>query len=1134
MSAYSASKHHIGLNSTGFVISQKNGKRFYQKKKAPEFVSKTSSGDPAYRDGSYWSYMAQTNWRNGAKQLKWDDPGKFWKSTDVDTSQLEQLTLSRELTSAGQTASGVNVNVLEAWRATGSSFFGDGSDSTLTISADTTDAPIDSACSGTVGTKALTATNVSFVAGQKILIHQTRGTDVGTYQVTKISAYTAGTITTEDNLSISYNSTGANKAQVLVLKQYTAVTIDSAKTLTAKAWNGTVGGILGFICSGTTTVTGTITAAGKGFLGGTLSSWPTSGYSGEGTVGAMVQQREANGSGGGTGQTTVNNTGGGGGGGHFAAGTNGTAGDGYGGDGGTTSGSVSLGTMTFGGAGGAGGQTDGSNVSGVGGPGGGIVIIYTKTLTVTGAISAGGNNGQAAQSGIDSAGGGGGAGGSCLVKVQTATLGTALITSAAGTGGAGSANGKAGGAGSVGRIHLDYLNSYTGTTTPTLDASQDSTLADTPASDSSTGYAGCSNGKIYTWDNATTWTEVFDCRRLEWFESGTDANKVIGDTGGTETAQAQGFQLDATSKVKGVQVYLKKSAGTPGDITVTIETNSTDKPSGTLADASATATIPAFTTSTYGWINVEFASNFSLAATTTFWIVLKTAAAANDQNYSWAADGSSPGYAGGTMAVSTDGASTWAAVAGTDAYFRVLGNSTSVVSSLVTTVGGTKKLYFGVGSPTGTENGDGKLYSYDGTNWALTKIFTTECIICSLKEYTDNSNVYIGTGGKAVVYLTADFSTFTSSKDIDVPQNPGYVYSIYEYNSYLYAGGGSPELIPSQYYSGFLFYYDTTKWRSLYPFDFTVIKSMEFYDAYLFLGTYHGHLYVFDSSTLNPLFNFKDDYAYQVQTYAMKYFDDKLYVALYPQEGSGETNVGIWRFDRRGFSQAHTVSGVTGYRCFTVLNGDLLIGTGDNGYVYKLSTTNYATTGWYQASYFDANLPSINKLWSSVTIRHDPLVSGQSINVYYKFKEADSWTQLTTGADNTVGQIEQTYSFATATYSKKISLKIVLNTTTITGTPKLTETILKYTIYPSRKWQWNFRVKAKKNLVLRDNTVESSTATQLRTAAEAVLSTPSVYAFYDVDGTLYNVIPVEIDQTNWVINPDDINEDEIAISLLEV
>lgn len=1121
--AYSSTKHHIGLNGEGYTISSRNGKRYYQKKRAPTFVNKFGGGDSSYRDASFWQFFVQTNWRNGAKQLKFDDAGKFWKSSDVDTTILEQLTLSKELISAGQLAPGVSANCIASWRADANASFGTGADGALTISSDTTDAPIDSACTGTNGTSTLTATNVSFATGQVILIHQSQGTGAGTYQKNEILSYTAGTITTKNPLNATY-STGA---QVLVMKQYTTVTIDSTKVWTAKSWNGTVGGILAFMASSAVTVNGTIKnsgtagggpdatvagATGGGFRGGQGDG--SDPYSGEGTTGIALVRTNQNGSGGGGNTDSAGSGGGNGAAGSVGSGTT---------LGGTASGTASLSTMTFGGGGGGGSW---AGESAAGGSGGGIIYIYGKTLTVTGSITVAGGNGG---SGGTKRGGGGGAGGSILIRSQSATIGTALINASAGAGGSGVT--AAGGAGAVGRIHIGYANAPSGTSTPTYDGAVDSDLMDTPASTTSTAYAGGDNGKIYSWDGATTWTEVYDTRRLTTFETGTDTSFKVGDDGDTEKACAQGFQVAAAVKMKGVSVYLKKSEGTPGDITVRIETDNTNVPSGTLVNASATGTISAFTSTDYAWYTVEFASNFSLAATTVYWIVLKTAAAATDNNYEWAGKTAS-GYASGTNALSTNGGSTWSA--GTsDAYFRVLGNSTSVNCSLVTKVGGTKKLLFGTGADTSVDTGDARIISYDGTTWAINKTFatSTESVIHSLAEYNGDTKVYVGVGPQGKLYSTSDLSTYTISKDIDVPQNPGYIYSIKEYNSYLYAAGGSPELVPTQYYNGFMYYYDQTIWRSLYPFDFTVIKAMEFYDAYLFIGTYHGQLYVYDTSSLNPLFNFKDQYDYQQTVQCMKYFDDKLYIGLYPQTGTSDTNAGLWVFERHGMYNAHTVSGVTGYRCMEVVNGDLLVGTGTNGYVYRLSKTTYKTQGWYQSSYFDANLPSINKLYQSVTVKHDALVAGQSVVVYYRYKEADSWTTL--GTSSTVGDIEEVLSFPAATYSKKITLKVELNTTTTTGTPKLTEVIMKYTLYPDRKFMWTMRLLAKKNIQLLDRTTDSRSATTIREALEDLMSTQSLYSFTDVDETSYTVLVNEVDQNSWVIQKDSDNEDEVVITLVE-
>jgi hypothetical protein len=297
------------------------------------------------------------------------------------------------------------------------------------------------------------------------------------------------------------------------------------------------------------------------------------------------------------------------------------------------------------------------------------------------------------------------------------------------------------------------------------------------------------------------------------------------------------------------------------------------------------------------------------------------------------------------------------------------------------------------------------------------------------------------------------------------------------------------------------------------------------------MGTYHGQLYVYDTSTLNPLFNLKEQYDYKQQIMAMKYFDDKLYIGLYPQDSSNDTNTGIWIFDRRGLSLAHTISGVTGYRCFVTVNGYLMVGTGDSGYIYKLNPNVYATSGWYQSSYFDANLPSIDKLYNSLTVKHDALSEGQSILVQYRFKESDSWTTL--GTSSTVGDTEETFSFTTGVYSKKISLKVTLATTDTTSSPKLTEVILQYTLYPTRKWLWTMRLLAKSKMVLLDKTVETLTATQIRTALEGLLNTQQIYTFIDVDGTNYSVIVNDIDQSSWVVNQSDVNEDEIILTLLE-
>jgi hypothetical protein len=364
---------------------------------------------------------------------------------------------------------------------------GDGSDGAYSSVGNATDAPVDSSCSGTVGATSLTATNASFANGKPILIHQSRGTGAGAWELNQIASYVAGTITLVSPLKNTYTDSGASQAQVIQLKQYSSFTQDHI--LTAKNWNENVGGIIAFLCNGEITGTGTISLAGDsaennvsgvpgvgvGFKGGqaTKLAHNTTAYSGEGTSGTPTQQTTPNGNGGGGGRngTDVNIAGMGGGGGNGTGGANGQQfSQGVAGEGGPSAGNAALTNAVFGGGGGGSSRHD-YDPSG-GGAGGGFLLMIGRELTLT-SLTINLNGGNA---GTAHAYGGGGAGGSCLLKAHIATLGTNKITASAGGGGG------TGGSGGVGRIHLDYLISYTGTTTPTIDVTQDISLSDRKSS----------------------------------------------------------------------------------------------------------------------------------------------------------------------------------------------------------------------------------------------------------------------------------------------------------------------------------------------------------------------------------------------------------------------------------------------------------------------------------------------------------------------------------------------------------------------------------------------------------------------------------------------------------------------------
>lgn len=347
--------------------------------------------------------------------------------------------------------------------------FGDGIDGDY--SSSTIPTMIYRSCSGSSGSTTLTLGSSGFSNGDLILIHQTRGTGVGQWEINKVvSGGGTTSLTLQTALQYTYTDSGASQAQAVKIFRYNNVTCPSG-TWTVPSWNGDTGGILTLAARGTLTVSGTITAYASGYVGGT--SWIGNGqrYSGEGTAGTAVAQTNANGNSGG-GANIINQWATGGGGGHVSAGGNGNQTSpsvrGLGGN--NYFGTNDLTNMIFGGAGGGSGKDTGSSTSN-GANGGGIIAFFAKSITeITGTITTtGGSSSNADTSG------GAGAGGSVLIVCKDAVLGTNKITSLAGTPGTGTMQG---GTASIGRIALHYSGTYSGSTNPTLYANQDTTLVE--------------------------------------------------------------------------------------------------------------------------------------------------------------------------------------------------------------------------------------------------------------------------------------------------------------------------------------------------------------------------------------------------------------------------------------------------------------------------------------------------------------------------------------------------------------------------------------------------------------------------------------------------------------------------------
>jgi hypothetical protein len=127
--------------------------------------------------------------------------------------------------------------------------------------------------SGAAGTTLLSLGSAAgFSVGRLVLVHQSQGTGAGAYEIRQIRSLSGTTATIDTALLSTYSIAGSNRAQAVLVPEYTNVTVASGGTLVAPAWDGSTGGILVYLASGTVTIDGAVSMSGRGFRG---TSHPT-------------------------------------------------------------------------------------------------------------------------------------------------------------------------------------------------------------------------------------------------------------------------------------------------------------------------------------------------------------------------------------------------------------------------------------------------------------------------------------------------------------------------------------------------------------------------------------------------------------------------------------------------------------------------------------------------------------------------------------------------------------------------------------------------------------------------------------------------------------------------------------------
>lgn len=306
--------------------------------------------------------------------------------------------------------------------------FGRGIDGDLTISSNTIFSQVHNSLTISSGNTQTTTSmgNFSSYAGRYVLLYQTRGSGSGNWELNQIESIDGSDlITFKDPVKNTYNDSGNDQSQCILMREYENVTVNSGVTWSAPAWNGNFGGIIVFFAKKKVTVNGTINVSGKGFRGGaydtSLGGW--GGYGGEGMVGYSGRGgwtgSSGNGalpSGGGWGNSSNYGTGASGAQ-YYTGGGGGGGNDGNGGDEGGAAGGGG-GNYWGGGGGGVGNDSSspsspagdgGSSVSYGGGNGGsGTQANGSNSGSASSTYSAAGGNGQSG-AGCNGGGGGGGA-----------------------------------------------------------------------------------------------------------------------------------------------------------------------------------------------------------------------------------------------------------------------------------------------------------------------------------------------------------------------------------------------------------------------------------------------------------------------------------------------------------------------------------------------------------------------------------------------------------------------------------------------------------------------------------------------------------------------------------------------------
>ncbi len=417
----------------------------------------------------------------------------------------------------------------------------------------------------------------------------------------------------------------------------------------------------------------------------------------------------------------------------------------------------------------------------------------------------------------------------------------------------------------------------------------------------------------------------------------------------------------------------------------------------------------------------------------------------------------------------------------------------------------------------------GVLIKYDGTTWTdpWHTISGSPTAVRSMFAYTPAGTPYLFCGAS----LTA-----STSKLVRITAAPAetlihlvklpHIDAIYTHAGKLWYAG----LEDTNGARGELWQHDGTNSTYIDQLTDNGITSFAEFNTELWAGSRtRGKLWTVTGAGLKQQFSIPEvamsgsppDYTKAIR--AITVDGGKLFFPVVDAKG-----LGFYQFDGTGWVRIATAAIGTEPRGIIAFNQDIFFTSQDatGGRIYRATRT-YPLTGELITSWFDADLGSIEKLFTRVTIAHAPLAANEAIAVAYALNDSATWTTL--GTSDTDNETWATFTFPSATRGRRIRFRFTLTLTTQTATPKLRDVVLEFNLGlpgitgTGLKSEWDVTVlmegDAQVPLIRLDQSAEPLSALALSNALWTTAAKNQSVSFTDMDAVVRTVYVNDVEES---------------------